>query len=192
MRKCDPRWNHDKEVAPSTPQQAISVMCRYVGNEAYGLITTISSPKTDNVAYACGFRKQIFIALKKVVSWSNQIVSDMCFKSSCTVCQLAPSTCMPAISSSRDLKELVLQGHVVLRLKSDAGAEDVGESRTLLGKSIDNRGARRSERSLEHVAEDTEHAVEVVELAIAAFGSVGLPLNTGHHLSDKNQIDDQR
>ena len=86
----------------------------------------------------------------------------------------------------------MLQGHIVLRLKTDAGAEDVGESGALLGKSVDNRGTRRSERSLEHVAEDTEHAVEVVELAIAAFGSVGLPLDTGHHLSDQNQIDNQR
>jgi hypothetical protein len=97
-----------------------------------------------------------------------------------------------AVDPSEDLEELVLQGHVVLRLKTDAGAEDVGESRALLGKSVDDRRTRRSKRSLEHVAENTEHAVEVVELVIAAFSAVGLPLDTGHHLSNQDQIDDQR
>ncbi len=99
---------------------------------------------------------------------------------------------MIAVDPSEDLEELVLQGHVVLRLKTDAGAEDVGESRALLGKSVDDRRTRRSKRSLEHVAENTEHAVEVVELVIAAFSAVGLPLDTGHHLSNQDQIDDQR
>ena len=43
------------------------------------MIITIGSQKMKNVAYACAFGKQIFIASKKVVSWSNQSVSDMCF-----------------------------------------------------------------------------------------------------------------
>jgi hypothetical protein len=86
----------------------------------------------------------------------------------------------------------VLKGHVVLWLETDAGTEDVGEGRALLGESVDDGSTRRSERSLEHVAEHTEHAVEVVELGVAVLSCVGLPLDTGHHLSDEDQVDDQR
>jgi len=78
MRRCDPRRNHDEEVAPSTPESAVSLICTYMGSEAHGLIIMVSSPKVDKVAYVYRFRKQIFIALKKVVSWSNQTVGDMC------------------------------------------------------------------------------------------------------------------
>lgn len=107
---------------------------------------------------------------------------------------------VPPFSSNRyiggsppsiDLEELMLQGHVVLRFKTDAGTEDISESCALLRKSIDNRCARRGEWSLEHVAEDTENAVKVVELCITSLGAVGLPLHTSHHLGDENQIDDQ-
>lgn len=48
----------------------------------------------------------------------------------------------------RPLEELVLKRHVVLWLKTNAGAEDVGESGTLLGKGVDDWGARRCQRSL--------------------------------------------
>jgi hypothetical protein len=46
------------------------------------------------------------------------------------------------------LEELVLQGHLRVRLETNTGPEDVGQSGALLGESIDNRGARRSQRSL--------------------------------------------
>ena len=57
---------------------------------------------------------------------------------------------------SSPLEQLVLKGHVRLRLKTNAGTEDVGQGSTLLGESVDNGSARRSQRGLEHVAEDTE------------------------------------
>jgi hypothetical protein len=91
------------------------------------------------------------------------------------------------------LEQLVLQRHVVLWLETDAGAEDVGQSTSLLSKSIDDWGSRRSQWSLEHVAEDREHAVEVSEvLGGSAVSGVGLPLDAGHHLSNQDEIDDQR
>jgi hypothetical protein len=46
----------------------------------------------------------------------------------------------------------VLQSHVVLWLEADEGTEDVGESSTLLGQSIDDWSARRSERGLRMLA----------------------------------------
>jgi hypothetical protein len=45
--------------------------------------------------------------------------------------------------------------------------------------------------NLEHVAEDTEHAVEASILGIDAISAVSLPLDAGHHLSHENQVDDQ-
>lgn len=90
------------------------------------------------------------------------------------------------------LEELVLKGHVRLGLKTDTGAEDVGQSRALLGKSVDNRSAGRSQRSLEHVAEHTQDAVEA--LVLSGGSSVSrrsLPLDTRHHLSNDDQVDDQ-
>lgn len=86
----------------------------------------------------------------------------------------------------------MLKSHVVLRLETDAGAEDVGKSSALLGKSVDNGSAARSERSLKHVAENAKDAVEARVISGTAIGTVSLPLDTGHHLSDENQIDDQR
>ena len=65
------------------------------------------------------------------------------------------SDCHPAMSYLGEdihLEELVLQSHIVLRLKTDAGTEDVSESSTLLGESVDNGGARWGERSLMHIS----------------------------------------
>lgn len=86
-------------------------------------------------------------------------------------------------------EELVLKCHIRLGLKTNTGTEDVGQSGTLLSKSVDNRGAGRSQRSLEHVAENTENAVEVLE---AVLGRGILPLDTGHHLSNDDKINDER
>jgi hypothetical protein len=101
-----------------------------------------------------------------------------------------PSNCPEILQTSavpsNPLEELVLKGHVVLGLETDAGAEDVGESRTLLSESVDDGSARRRERSLEHVAENAEHAVEVVELGVTTLRTVCLPLDTGHHLGDED------
>jgi hypothetical protein len=90
------------------------------------------------------------------------------------------------------LEQLVLQGHVVLGLKTDTGTEDVHQSTSLLSKSIDDRGARRSQGSLEHEAENAKHAVEVLEvLGGSTIAGMSLPLDASHHLGDDNQINDQ-
>lgn len=86
------------------------------------------------------------------------------------------------------LQQLVLEGHLRLGLETNAGTEDVDQSRALLAQSVDNRGTRRSQGSLEHVAEHAQHAVEA--LVLGTLG-VSLPADTGHHLSQHNQINDQ-
>lgn len=85
-----------------------------------------------------------------------------------------------------DLEQLVLESHVGLGLKTDAGTENVGQSSALLGKGVDNRGARRSQGGLEHVAEDAENAVEVLKVT---FGR--LPLDARHHLGKDDEINDE-
>lgn len=91
-----------------------------------------------------------------------------------------------------DLEELVLQSHFRLGLQANASAEDVGQCRTLLSQGVHNGSARRSQRSLEHVAEDAEDAVELLELSslVAVIGS-SLPLDTSHHLSNHHKVNDQ-
>jgi hypothetical protein len=86
----------------------------------------------------------------------------------------------------------VLQSHIILRLKTNAGLKDVDQSASLLSKSIDDRGARRSQGSLEHEAENAKHAVEVLEvLGGSTIAGMSLPLDASHHLSNDNQINDQ-
>lgn len=46
------------------------------------------------------------------------------------------------------LEQLVLKGHVGFRLQADAGTEDIGQSRALLGQCIHDGCARGSERGL--------------------------------------------
>jgi len=49
------------------------------------------------------------------------------------------------------------------------------------------------QRGFEHVAEDAQHALEALEvLGGHAIRGGSLPLDAGHHLSDQNQVDDQR
>jgi len=81
----------------------------------------------------------------------------------------------------------VLKIHIALRLKTDAGAEDVGQGTTLLGEGVNNRSAGGRKGGLEHVAEDAKNAVEVLELGVA----VGPPLEAGHHLGDEDKVDDE-
>ena len=83
----------------------------------------------------------------------------------------------------------MLKSHVRLRLQTNTGTEDVDQSRALLAQGVDNGSTRRSQRSLQHVAQNAEHAVET--LVLGTLG-VGLPVDTSHHLSQNNQIDDQR
>ena len=45
-------------------------------------------------------------------------------------------------------EQFVLQGHIRLRLQTDAGTEDVRESTALLGEGVDDGGAGRGERCL--------------------------------------------
>jgi hypothetical protein len=102
--------------------------------------------------------------------------------------QLKPIKSDPADEGiASDLEKLVLQSHVVLRLETDTGSEDVGESTSLLSKSVDDWSSGRSQWSLEHVAEDAKHAVEVLEI-LGGNTAVGgsLPLNAGHHLSNQD------
>lgn len=91
-----------------------------------------------------------------------------------------------------DLEELVLQRHVRFRLKANASPENVGQRSTLLSQSVDNRSAGWRQRSLKHVAEDAQDAVELLVLSVGSLGSRRLPLNTGHHLSNDDKINDQR
>ena len=98
-----------------------------------------------------------------------------------------------SISRHHLLKKLVLKSHVRLRLKTNAGAEDVGEGSALLGKSVDNGSARGGQGSLEHVAEDTQDAVEALVLSGGStIRRDSLPLDTRHHLRNNDQVDDQR
>jgi len=95
--------------------------------------------------------------------------------------------------SREDLEELVLESHLGLGLETDTGTENVGQSGTLLSQGVDNRGARRGQGSLEHVAEDAEDGVEA--LVVGSDGTVrrsSLPLDAGHELSNDDEIDDQR
>jgi hypothetical protein len=57
-----------------------------------------------------------------------------------------------ALGQVSHLEQLVLKSHVILRLKANTGTEDVGESRTLLGESVDDRSTCRGERSLVSVS----------------------------------------
>ena len=98
----------------------------------------------------------------------------------------------PAKSSGLDLEQLVFEGHVRLRLETNAGTEDVGQGGTLLGERVDDGGTGRSQRGFEHVAEDAQDAVEALVLGGgSAIGGDGLPLDTSHHLSNDNQVNDQ-
>jgi hypothetical protein len=85
----------------------------------------------------------------------------------------------------------VLKSHVGLGFKTNTSTEDVGQGSALLSKSVDNGGARRGKRSLEHVAEDTQDTMEALILSgSSAIGGHGLPLDTRHHLGNDDQVDD--
>jgi hypothetical protein len=86
----------------------------------------------------------------------------------------------------------VLKSHVVLRLETNTSTENVGQSTSLLGKSIDNWCSGRGQWSLEHVAENAKHTVEVLEvLGGSAVVGMSLPLDAGHHFGDEDKINDQ-
>jgi hypothetical protein len=86
----------------------------------------------------------------------------------------------------------VLKSHVVLWLKANTGTEDVGQSASLLSKSVDDWCSRRGQGSLKHVAENAEHAMEVLEvLGSGTIVGMRLPLDTSHHLGDENKINNQ-
>ena len=84
-----------------------------------------------------------------------------------------------------DLEEFMLQGHIILSLQAKTGTENVGQGPTLLGKGIHDWSSGRSHWCLEHVAEDTEHAVKVLEVFCGGtVVGMRLPLDASHHLSD--------
>lgn len=98
------------------------------------------------------------------------------------------SNCTPVA----DLEELVLQSHIAFWLETNASTEDVCHSTALLSKSVNYRSSRRSQRSLQHVAEDAKNAVEVLEVfGGCTIGGVSLPLDTSHHLANDHEINDQ-
>jgi len=71
-------------------------------------------------------------------------------------------------STGLSLVELVLQKHVGIDGETDARLEDVFDARALLEESIDDGGAWWNHGCLEHVAEDGEDGVELLEgLAVA-------------------------
>lgn len=88
----------------------------------------------------------------------------------------------------RPLEQLVLKGHLRLGLETNASTEDVDKSGALLAQGVDDRGTGRGQGSLEHVAENTQDAVEALVVFTLA---VRLPADTGHHLGEHNQINDQ-
>ena len=65
------------------------------------------------------------------------------------------------------LSLLVLEHHVVVGLQTDAGSEDVDDALSLLGQRVHHGRALGHLRSLQQVAEDGQHGVEVLE-ALAA------------------------
>lgn len=85
-------------------------------------------------------------------------------------------------------EELVLERHVTLWLKTNASAEDVGESSPLLRQGIHDRSAWRCQRSLEHIAKNAQHRVETTKILLG----LRLPLDTRHHLGYEDEIDDER
>lgn len=50
------------------------------------------------------------------------------------------------------LEQFMFQSHVRLRLKANAGAEDVGQSTALLSQSVDHRSTRGGQWSLDESA----------------------------------------
>lgn len=97
----------------------------------------------------------------------------------------------------------MLKGHIRLWLETNAGAENVGESATLLSQCIDDRSSWRgqwslkvvstqnlSEKSenthLEHVAEHTEHAMKSLVVLRSSLAIINLPSDTSHHLGNHN------
>jgi hypothetical protein len=102
-------------------------------------------------------------------------------------------TTLPLIDQlPHHLEQLMLQSHITLRLQTNTSPENVSQSSSLLSKSVDDWCSWWSQWSLEHVTKDTEDAVEVSKvLGGGTVSGVSLPLDTGHHLSDNDKIDDQ-
>lgn len=83
----------------------------------------------------------------------------------------------------------MLESHVGFWLQADTGTEDVGQSSALFGERVDDRSAWRGEGSLQHVAENAQNTMESRKVLGANLAR--LPLDTSHHLSDQDKINDQ-
>ena len=59
---------------------------------------------------------------------------------------------LPTYLAQLSSKQLVFQSHIIFRLKTDAGTENVGHCGTLLGKSVDHRRTGRGKRCLKIVS----------------------------------------
>eukprot|EP00053_Salpingoeca_punica_P013417 m.121411 g.121411 ORF g.121411 m.121411 type:complete len:543 (-) comp16203_c1_seq1:553-2181(-) len=83
---------------------------------------------------------------------------------------------------------LVLEAEVVLGGQADACAEEVLHGGALLEERVDNGGALRDERGLEHVGEDGADGVEGVKVGHV----VGLPCDALDDLQDDDEVEDER
>lgn len=79
---------------------------------------------------------------------THRIINPKGFYSPAIVLAICQERGCQRVMSLLRLEQLVFKRHVRFRLKSDTCTENVGESATLFGKSIDNRGTRRCERCL--------------------------------------------
>ena len=75
------------------------------------------------------------------------------------------------------------------QILTNTSLHDIDQRTPLLRQRIHHRRPRRRQRSLEHVAQDTEDRVESLEV----FGVVVVfaPLDAREELRDEDQVDDQ-
>ena len=86
----------------------------------------------------------------------------------------------------------MLESHVALGLQPDASAEDIDEASALLRQGVDDGGAGRRKRGLEHETQDAQDAVEALPAGAVNGGVVpDHPLDAGHDLCDEDEVDDE-
>ena len=83
---------------------------------------------------------------------------------------------------------LVLQHHVVVGLKTNASSEDVDDALSLLGQSVHHGSTSGHFGSLEQIAENGQHRVELLKTVASLVGHG----NTLANLSQHHQIHHQR
>lgn len=89
--------------------------------------------------------------------------------------------------STKHLSKLVLQSHVILRLKANTSAHDVDQGTALLGKGVDDWCSGGCQRRLEHVAKYAQYRMKALPVLLAVLA----PLHAGEELGDKDEVDDE-